>query len=169
MSAYRDIIAGGDLIRQRKQPRWWFFGDESWAPWRNLDREVRWFEEDMHAKHAAYKEAQERYVVAKTNVQMDKDMLTLHKLADSEVSFMKPSDESIVFRRQDVKYNMNPNSGNQKQKGNQNNGNGNNQQQNQNGNGGNGGGNNQNQNQNNQNQKGKQQKGGSNSVTLTFN
>lgn len=152
MAEFRNILADGDLIRQRKAVGWWLFGGSKskWQPYRNLSREVRFLEERMHAAHAAYKAAQEDYVVAHKNVNVDMDMLRMHKMDNSEVVYEIPSDESILTRRDGVKYSSG-NSG-QKQKGQ--NGNGNNGQ-NQNG-GGNGGGNNQNQNQNQNGNKQKQ-------------
>lgn len=157
MAEFRNILADGDLIRQRQAPRWWLFGDKSWAPYRNLSREVSCLEEQMHAAHAAYQAARERYVVAQTNVKVDKDLLTKHLGCNSTVSYELESDESILSRRDGVKYNMSGN--NQKQKQSGNNGNGNNGQNDQKG-GDNGNGNNQNQNQNqkgnNNQQKGKQ-------------
>lgn len=145
MAEFRNILADGDLIRQRKQPTWWLFGDPKWSPYRNLSREVRFLEERMHAAHAAYKAAQEDYVVAHKNVNVDMDMLRMHKMDNSEVVYEIPSDESILSRRDGVKYSQG--NSNQKQKGSGNNGNGNNQQGGQNG-GGSDNGNNQNQNQN---------------------
>ena len=144
MAEFRNILAGGDLIRQRKGAvGWWLFGEKKWQPYRNLSREVRFLEERMHAAHAAYKAAQEDYVVAHKNVTLDMDMLRMHKMDNSEVSFELPSDESILSRRDGVKYSSSNQS--HKQKGSS--GTGGNQQNNQNG-GGDGGGNNQNQNQN---------------------
>lgn len=155
MAEFRNILADGDLIRQRKQPCWWLFGEPKWHPYRNLSREVRFLEERMHAAHAAYKAAQEDYVVAHKNITVDMDMLRMHKMDNSEVVYEIPSDESILSRRDGVKYSQ----GNQNQKQKGSNGNGNNQQNNQKG-GDNGNGNNQNQNQNqkgnNNQQKGKQ-------------
>lgn len=159
MAGFRNILAGGDLIRQKKSilTGWWIFGDkEKWAPYRNLDREVRYFEERMHSAYAAYQAAREDYVVASTNVQMDKDILLMHQMEDSMVFSELPSDESILSRRQGVKYSTSNNQ-NQKQKGGGNS-NGNNGGNQNGGNNGNGGNNNQNQNQNgNQNQQKQQQ------------
>jgi len=146
MAEFRNILAGGDLIRQRKGAAgWWLFGDKEkqWKPYRNLSREVRYLEERMHEAHAAYQAAREDYVVASTNVQHDKDLLGLHLLDNSEVWYELPSDESILSRRTGMKYNAN-NNHSQKQKGSGGGDGGNNNQKG----GGNGGGNNQNQNQN---------------------
>lgn len=143
MAEFRNILADGDLIRQKSLPRWWLFGDKEWAPYRNLSREARFLEERMHAAYAAYKAAQEDYVVANANIRFDKDLLMKYKGANSEVSYEMPSDESILTRRDGIKYNQ---GNNQKQKQSGNNGNGNNQQKG----GESGGGNNQNQNQNQQ-------------------
>jgi hypothetical protein len=155
MAEYRNILADGDLIRQRKGVvGWWLFGESKWKPFRNLSREVRYLEERMHAAHAAYKAAQEDYVVAHKNVAFDKDLLMKYKGANSEVSYEMPSDESILSRRDGIKYNSS-NNNQQKQKQSGGSGNGNNQQNNQ---GGNDKGNGNNQNQN-QNQSGKQRGG----------
>lgn len=153
MAEFRNMLADGDLIRQRKGAlaSWWLFGDPKWQPHRNLSREVRFLEERMHAAHAAYKAAQEDYVVAHKNVSLDKDLLLKYKGANSEVSYEMPSDESILSRRDGVKYNQG--NSNQKQKGSGNNGNGQNNQQPS----GQGGGNSQNQDQNNNKQRQKQQ------------
>lgn len=149
MAEYRNMLADGDLIRQRKGAMgWWLFGDPKWQPHRNLSREVRFLEERMHAAHAAYKAAQEDYVVAHKNVALDKDLLMKYKGANSEVSYEMPSDESILSRRDGVKYNQ---GNNQKQNQSGNKGNGNSQQQS-----GKDSGNSQNQNQSG-NQKQKQQ------------
>lgn len=143
MAEFRNVLADGDLIRERSGAMgWWLFGEKKWQPYRNLSREVRYLEERMHAAHAAYKAAQEEYVVAHKNVQVDMDVLRMHKMDNSEVSYELPSDESILARRDGVKYSSGGQ--NQKQKGSGGNGN---QQNNQKG-GDNGGGNNQNQNQN---------------------
>ena len=131
MAEFRNILADGDLIRQRKAAGWWLFGGEKWRPYRNLSREVRFLEERMHAAHAAYKQAQEDYVVAHTNVKFDKDLLMKYKGANSEVSYEMPSDESILSRRDGIKYKSG--SSGQQQKGQ--NGNGNSQQNNQKGDG----------------------------------
>lgn len=144
MAEFRNILADGDLIRQRKVVGWWLFGDSKtkWHPYRNLSREVRFLEERMHAAHAAYKAAQEDYVVAHKNVEEDMDVLRLHKMDNSEVVYEIPSDESILSRRDGVKYSSG-NSG-QKQKGQSGNGNGGHGRND----GGGGDGNNQNHNQN---------------------
>ena len=157
MAEFRNILAGGDLIRQRKAAGWWLFGEKQWRPYRNLSREVRYLEERMHAAHAAYKAAQEDYVVAHTNVRCDMDLLHMHKMDNSEVSFELPSDESILSRVDGRKYSTN-NNHNQKQKGS---GGGNGNQNNGQKGGGDGGNNNQNQNQkgNGQQQNQNQQKG----------
>lgn len=125
MAEFRNVLADGDLIRQcQGMMGWWLFGKKQWRPHRNLSREVRFLEERMHAAHAAYKAAQEDYVVAHKNVTSDMDLLRMHKMDNSEVSYELPSDESILSRRDGVKYG----GGNpaQKQKGQG--GNGNNQQ-----------------------------------------
>lgn len=155
MSEFRNILADGDLIRQRKRPCWWLFGDEKWQPYRNISREVRSLEEMMHAAHAAYKQSQEYYVVASANMKADMELLRKYKGLNSEAVYELPGDESILYRRDGVKYSGNGNQ-NQKQKGQNNGGQGNNQQNNQSG-GENGDGNNQN---HNQNQNGKQQNKG---------
>lgn len=143
MAEFRNILADGDLIRQRQLSRWWLFGDKKWAPYRNLSREVRNLEERMHSAHAAYRAAQDMYVTAQKNVHDDIHLLRLYKSANTETSYEIPSDESIIVRREGVKYG----SGNNKQRGK-----GNNQQQQQKS----GGDNNQNQQQQQQG-KGKQQ------------
>lgn len=130
MAEFRNIIADGDLIRQVQLPRWWLFGDKHWAPHRNLSREVRSLEQRMHKAHAVYKESQEDFVVAQKNVGMDINMLRAHKSGNSEVSYEIPSDESILVRKEGIKYSGGGNQQPQKQKGQQN-GNGNNQQNNQ--------------------------------------
>lgn len=141
MAEYRNILADGDLIRQRKLPSWWLFGEPKWYPHRNLSREVRYLDDRRAQLKAAWQQAEEEYAVAHQNVCMDKGVLMKHKGANSEVYYEMPSDESILSRRDGVKYKGN-NSG-QKQKG-QNNGGGNQQG---NGQKGNGNGNNQNQRQ----------------------
>lgn len=140
MAEFRNIIADGDLVRQRKLSRWWLFGDKDWAPYRNLSREVRYLEDRMHTAHAAYKAAQEDFVVSQKNVRMDIDLLRLYKAGNSEVSYEIPSDESIIVRRDGVKYVSGGGSQNQKQKGSGNQGQAGDQKQD-------GGGNNQNQQQ----------------------
>lgn len=143
MAEFRNVLADGDLIRQRKHAMgWWLFGTKEWHPYRNLSREVRFLEERMHAAHAAYKAAQEDYVVAHKNVNIDMDVLRMHKMDNSEVSYEIPSDESILTRRDGVKYS----SGNSGQKPKGSGGNGG-QQNNQSG-GGSDNGNNQSQKQN---------------------
>lgn len=148
MAEFRNILANGDLIRQQNVSRcwWWLFGDKDWAPYRNLSREVRFLEERMHSAHAAYRAAQEDFVVSQRNVSDDINLLKAYKSGNSEVSFEIPSDESIIVRREGVKYNSSGNNQN-KQKGSGNNGNGNNQQQKP--------GNDNNQGQNSQQQQGK--------------
>lgn len=128
MAEFRNIIADGDLIRQQQLPRWWLFGEKNWAPYRNLSREVRYLEQRMHSAHAVYKASQEDFVVAQKNVETDINMLRAYKSGNSEVSYEIPSDESIIVRREGVKY-SGGNQQSQKQKGNG--GNGNQQQNNQ--------------------------------------
>lgn len=132
MAEYRNILADGDLIRERKALGWWLFGEQKWVPYRNLSREVRCLKERMDAAHAAYKSAQELFVVAQKNVQLDIDLLRMHKMDNSEVTYELPADESILSFRDGVKYSFGNQSG-QKQKGQ--NGNGNGQQNNQKGGG----------------------------------
>lgn len=147
MTEYRKVLADGDLITERKLGGWWFFGDK-WLPHRNLSREVRFLEERMHQAHSVYMQCREEFMVAQKNVHMDMDVLRLHKMDNTEIAYITPSDESILDHRDGVNYNQKGN--NQKQKGSGNNGgNGNNQQKG----GDNGGGNNQNHNQNQQNNK----------------
>lgn len=132
MSEFRRSIADGDLISEvKKFGGWWLFGKEYWSPYRNLSREVRFLEQRMHDHHAAYKAAQEDFVVAQKNVQTDIDVLRMYKMDNSEVAYITPSNESILDRRDGIKYSGGNNSG-QKQKG-QGGGNGNGQQGNQNG------------------------------------
>lgn len=150
MTEYRRIIADGDLVSQIKSSGLLasLFGNTEWSPYRNLSREVRFLEQSMHDAHAAYKAAQERFVVAQKNVQLDMDLLRLHKMDNSEVAYITPSNESILDRREGVKYsNSSGNSSGQKPKG-QSGGQGNDGQQGD----GKGGGNNQNQGQNNKQQ-----------------
>lgn len=124
MAEFRNIIANGDLIREKVVPSWWFFSGKKWAPYRNLSREVRYLEERMHSMHAMYRQAQEDFVVAQKNVNMDRGFLHKHKVDNSEVVYEIPSDESILERREGVKYSTSRNNNGNKQ----NNGNGNNQQ-----------------------------------------
>jgi len=153
MAEFRNVLADGDLIRQRKHAMGWrLFGTKEWHPYRNLSREVRFLEERMHAAHAAYKAAQEDYVVAHKNVNIDMDVLRMHKMDNSEVSYEIPSDESILTRRDGVKYS----SGNSGQKPKGSGGNGG-QQNNQSG-GGSDNGDNQSQKQNQSNKQRNQPK-----------
>jgi len=115
MSKFRNIIANGDLIRERKAPCWWLFGEEKWQPYRNISREVRYLEERMHKLHSLYKEAQEDYVVAQKNMVLDMELLKAFKTKNSEAVYELPSDESILARREGVKYNANNSAQKQKE------------------------------------------------------
>ena len=126
MTEFRNILADGDLIRQQQLSRWWLFGDKNWSPYRNLSREVRNLEERMHTAHAAYKAAQDIFVVSQKNVTDDINMLRAYKMGNSEVSYEIPSDESIIVRRDGIKYGSSSNSSGKQN--NQRKGNGNNQQ-----------------------------------------
>jgi len=131
MAEFRNVVADGDLIRERQvcSGSWlpWRKKDVVWEPFRNLSREVRAAEEIMHNAHAAYRAAQENFVVAQKNVNMDKGILRSHKNDNSEIVYQIPSDESILARREGVKYNTGNRSGGNN---NQNSGKGNNQQNN---------------------------------------
>lgn len=95
-------------------------------------------------------QCREEFMVAQKNVHLDMDVLRMHKMDNTEIAYITPSDESILDHRDGVNYNQRGNNQNQKQKGSGNNGgNGNNQQKG----GDSGGGNNQNQNQNQNNNK----------------
>lgn len=145
MAEFRNVVADGDLIRERQVSSlsWWPWCKKSteWEPYRNLSSEVRLLEEMMHNAHAAYRAAQDNFVVAQKNVNMDKGILRAHKNDNSEIIYQIPSDESILARREGVKYSSGKGSGggggnnNGQQK--QNNGNGNNNQNNQKNNSGN--------------------------------
>lgn len=140
-SEYREILADGDLILQRKSG--WLFGSK-WINWRNLDEEVRVLGE---LKAEAYKIAHEYErleVIAKANIRDRKDTLSLYLLENSDAEFHTGVETSILEQREGVKYNFG--------KGKGHNGGGNNQNQ-----GGKGNGQNNNQNNNN---KGKGQQGG---------
>jgi len=104
MSDFRKILADGDLISQKQAGGWWLFGEKSWAPYRNLSREVRFLEQRMHEHHALYRAAQEDFVVGQKNVSTDIDFLRKHKSENSEVIYIVPSDESILSRRDGIKY-----------------------------------------------------------------
>lgn len=142
MAEFRNVVADGDLIRERQVSSlsWWPWCKKSteWAPHRNLSSEVRLLEEMMHNAHAAYRAAQDNFVVAQKNVNMDKGILRSHKNDNSEIIYQIPSDESILARREGVKYSSGKGSGgggggnNNGQQNKQNNGNGNNNQQKQN-------------------------------------
>ena len=136
MAEFRNVVADGDLIRERQMTSlsWWPWCKKSteWAPHRNLSNEVRLLEEMMHNAHAAYRAAQDSFVVAQKNVNMDKGVLRAHKLDNSEIIYQIPSDESILARRDGVKYssgNRSGGSGGGNNNPKQNNGNGNNNQQ----------------------------------------
>ena len=104
MSDFRKILADGDLISQKQAGGWWLFGEKSWVPYRNLSREVRYLEQRMHEHHALYRAAQEDFVVGQKNVVTDIDFLRKHKSENSEVIYIVPSDESILSRRDGLKY-----------------------------------------------------------------
>jgi hypothetical protein len=119
MSEFRKILADGDLISQKEMASgWWLFGEKKWEPYRNLSREVRFLEQRMHDHHAAYTSAREDFVVAQKNVNLDADFLRKYKSDNSEVIYIIPSDESILARRDAVKYGgSNGSSGDQKKQG----------------------------------------------------
>lgn len=124
MSDFRKILADGDLISQKQAGGWWLFGEKKWEPYRNLSREVRYLEQRMHDYHAAYSAAREEFQVAQKNVSLDSDFLRKYKSDNSEIIYIIPSDESILARRDGVKYGGSSNSsGEQKKQGEQGKGN----------------------------------------------
>lgn len=119
---FRMVVANGDLIlEQKKRKGWWFGSDTEYTPYRNLSEEERLLKEHMDNAYMHYKQMQRLFVVAKKNIQTDKETLQMNQFDNSQTEFLIPSDFSILEERDGVKYNYSMGGG-------QNNGKGNNQQ-----------------------------------------
>lgn len=113
---YRQIISNGDLIQL--QPSWFGFGP--WKPHRNLSEEVRKLHKLEEEAKAKYLELAYLNVVASTNVAEKLETLQILLLENSDAYFEVGVDNSILEKREGVKYNFNRgkgdgNNGNNKQ------------------------------------------------------
>lgn len=116
---FRMVVANGDLILQQfKRKGWWFLSDSDWVPYRNLSEEERRLKEHMDNAYMQYKQMQRLYVVAKKNIQTDKETLQMNQFDNSETEFLIPADFSILEERDGIKYNYSMGGGNNSGKGN---------------------------------------------------
>lgn len=99
---YRQIISNGDLIQL--QPSWFGFGP--WKPHRNLSEEVRKLHKLEEEANAKYLELAYLNVVASTNVAEKLETLQILLLENSDAYFEVGVDNSILEKREGVKYNF---------------------------------------------------------------
>lgn len=131
-TVYRYDLVGGDLVMECGVGIGPF---RVWDYHRNLDEEARIAWENAAKLEAKAEEARQIAVIASTNVRMDREMLQMNLMHDSDYVMVVDTEKSIVETRDGVKYNLRK--GNSGNKG---------------GNGGGNGGNNQNQGQSQNNQ-----------------
>lgn len=107
---YRKVIVDGDLMLLHKP--WYSFG--KYTPYRNLSEEVRCLNELTEKAMAKYKELSQSYVVASTNVAAELETLQILLLENSEAYFDVSVDNSILDKREGLRYNFNRGGNNSK-------------------------------------------------------
>lgn len=108
---FRQILSNGDLIQL--EPSWFGFG--AWKPHRNLSEEVRLLQELEDKAKAKFLDLAQKNVIASANVESQKETLQMLLLENSEAYFEVSIDNSILEKREGVRYNYARNSGNNKQ------------------------------------------------------
>ena len=108
---YRKVISNGDLIQLK--PTWFGFG--SWEMHRNLSEEVRLLQELEDEAKAKYIDLAHKNVIASTNVADELETLQILLLENSEAYFEVGVDNSILEKREGIKYNHRSNNNKQGQ------------------------------------------------------
>jgi len=99
---FRQIISSGDLLQL--QPSWFGFG--GWKGHRNLSEEVRLLEGHVEKARAKYLDLAHKHVIASTNVAEKLETLQILLLENSDAYFEVSVDNSILEKREGVKYNF---------------------------------------------------------------
>lgn len=97
---FRKVISEGDLIVERRY--WWSLG--KFIPYRNLSEEVRCLTDLEEAALEKFKSLHFSRVVAEGNVKHDMDTLQMYLLDNSKVSWYSDIEQSILEKREGVKY-----------------------------------------------------------------
>lgn len=100
---YRKVIANGDLVQLK--PTWFGFGP--WEMHRNLSEEVRLLQELEDKAKAKYIDLAHKSVIASTNIADELETLQILLLENSEAYFEVGVDNSILEKREGVRYNFN--------------------------------------------------------------
>lgn len=108
---YRKIISNSDLVQL--EPTWFGFGP--WQIHRNLSEEVRLLQELEDKAKSKYLDLAHKNVIASANVAEELETLQILLLENSEAYFEVSVDNSILEKREGVKYNYSRNNGNSKQ------------------------------------------------------
>lgn len=99
---YRKIISNGDLLQL--QASWFGFGP--WKMHRNLSEECRLLQELEDKAKAKYLDLAHKNVIASTNVAEELETLQILLLENSDAYFEVSVDNSILEKREGVKYNF---------------------------------------------------------------
>lgn len=100
---YRQIISNGDLVQLHSS--WFGFGP--WKIHRNLSEEARLLQMHEDKAKAKYLELAHLNVIASTNVAEKLETLQILLLENSDAYFEVSADNSILEKREGVKYNFN--------------------------------------------------------------
>jgi len=106
---FRKVITDGDLMLTYKP--WWSL---SYTPYRNLSEEVRCLKELEENAMSKYKELASRYQVASINVADELETLQVLLLENSDAYFEVDVDNSILDKREGMRYQYNRKPNNKK-------------------------------------------------------
>lgn len=107
---YRKVIDNGDLVRLYKP--WYSFG--KFKPYRNLSEEVRNLRIQADKALAKYRELAELEIIASTNVAAELETLQILLLENSDAYFEEELDNSILDKREGIRYGFNRGGNNNK-------------------------------------------------------
>lgn len=107
---YRKVIENGDLVLLHRP--WYSFG--KFTPYRNLSEEVRNLKIQTDKAMSKYRELAELEVIASTNVAAELETLQILLLENSDAYFDVELDNSILDKREGLRYNFHRNSNNSK-------------------------------------------------------
>lgn len=99
---FRKVIAEGDLVIEHKP--WYSFGQ--YTMYRNLSEEVRYLKQHEEKARAKYLDLAQTHVIAKTNVAAELETLQILLLENSEAYFEVSVDNSILDKREGLRYNF---------------------------------------------------------------
>jgi len=105
---YRKVISNGDLVQL--QSSWFGFG--SYKLHRNLSEEVRLLQELEDKAKSKYLDLAQKNVIASTNIADELETLQILLLENSEAYFEVGVDNSILEKKEGIRYNYSRNSNN---------------------------------------------------------